>query len=102
MEYAITPPLKYVELPGTFVTWLARSPPVHDSARPRVMPWRVNSSPTIFSRLEKSKTKDAEAAPAEEAPAEGEETKAEEKPAEDAEVKAEEKPAEKPKKEEKS
>ena len=44
-------------------------------------------NPTIFSRLEKSKAKDAEApaeeAPAEEAPAEGEETKAEEKPAEE-------------------
>ena len=68
-------------------------------------------NPTIFSRLEKSKTKDAEAeaAPAEgeetkaeEKPAEDAEVKAEEKPAEDAEVKAEEKPAEEPKKEEKS
>jgi len=57
-------------------------------------------NPTIFNRLEKSKTKDAEAAaPAEEAPAEGEETKAEEKPAEEAEVKAEDKPAEEPKEE---
>ena len=65
-------------------------------------------NPTIFSRLEKSKAKDAEAeAPAEEAPAEegGEENKeapAEEAPAEEAEVKAEEKPAEEAKEEEKS
>lgn len=42
-------------------------------------------NPTIFSRLEKSKAKDAEAeAPAEEAPAEEAEVKAEEKPAEEA------------------
>ena len=65
-------------------------------------------NPTIFSRLEKSKAKDAEAeAPAEEAPAEkgGEESKeapAEEASAEEAEVKAEEKPAEEAKEEEKS
>ncbi len=50
-------------------------------------------NPTIFSRLEKTKSKLAEAEKAtEEAPAE-------KKPAEDAEVKAEEKPAEEPKKE---
>jgi hypothetical protein len=63
--------------------------------------------PTIFSRLEKTKAKLAEAetakeeAPAEEKPAKEAEVKAEEKPAKDAEVKAEEKPA-KDAKEEKS
>jgi len=52
-------------------------------------------NPTIFSRLEKTKAKLAEAEKAtEEKPAEDAEVKAEEKPAEDAEVKAEEKPAE--------
>ena len=65
-------------------------------------------NPTIFSRLEKTKTKLAEAetaaeSPAEEKPAEktegAEEAPAEEKPAEDAEVKAKEKPAEDPKEE---
>ncbi len=50
--------------------------------------------PTIFSRLEKTKAKLAEAT-TEEAPAN-------EKPAEEAEVKAEDKPAEEPKEEEKS
>ncbi len=82
-------------------------------------------NPTIFSRLEKTKAKLAEATtekdPAEEAefkaeekpaekaevkaeekPAEEAEVKAEEKPAEEAEVKAEEKPAEESKKEEKA
>jgi len=70
--------------------------------------------PTIFSRLEKTKAKLAEATteeapanekPAEEAenkPAEEAEVKAEDKPAEEAEVKAEDKPAEEPKEEEKS
>jgi len=62
--------------------------------------------PTIFSRLEKTKAKLAEAtteeAPANEKPAEEAEVKAEEKPAEEAEVKAEEKPAEETKEEEKS
>ncbi len=62
-------------------------------------------NPTIFSRLEKSKAKDAEVV-TEEAPAqevsEGDEAKAEEKPAEEAEVKAEETPAEETKEEEKS
>jgi len=54
-------------------------------------------NPTIFSRLEKTKAKLAEAENA------TEESPAEEKPAEDAEVKAEEKPAEDtPVKEEKS
>jgi len=53
-------------------------------------------NPTIFSRLEKTKAKLAEAEKAtEEAPAE-------EKPAKDAEVKAEEKPAKESKEEEKS
>jgi len=70
-------------------------------------------NPTIFSRLEKTKAKLAEAEkateeavteekPAEDAekkPAEDAEVKAEKKPAEDAEVKAEKKPAEEPKKE---
>ncbi|MFQ5475960.1 MAG: hypothetical protein ACE5DT_02900 [Nitrosopumilus sp.] len=65
-------------------------------------------NPTIFARLEKTKTKDAEAA-TEEAPAEGvpakdaeaatEEAPAEGVPAKDAEVKADEKPAEEPKEE---
>ncbi len=61
--------------------------------------------PTIFSRLEKTKTKLAEAeaateeAPAEESPAKEKEVKADEKPAEESpakekEVKADEKPAE--------
>jgi len=61
--------------------------------------------PTIFSRLERTKTKLAEAeaatkeAPAEESPAKKEEVKADEKPAEESpakkeEVKADEKPAE--------
>jgi len=59
--------------------------------------------PTIFSRLEKTKTKLAEAgteeAPAKETPAKEEEVKADEKPAEESpakekEVKADEKPAE--------
>ncbi len=62
--------------------------------------------PTIFSRLEKTKAKLAEAtteeAPANEKPAEEAEVKAEDKPAEEAEVKAEDKPAEEPKEEEKS
>ena len=66
-------------------------------------------NPTIFSRLERTKAKLAEAekateeAGAEEKPAKDAEEKpakdAEEKPAKDAEVKAEEKPAEEPKKE---
>jgi len=70
-------------------------------------------NPTIFSRLEKTKAKIAEAekvteeAVVEEKPAKDAEVKAEEKPAKDAEekpakdaeVKAEEKPAEEPKKE---
>jgi len=62
-------------------------------------------NPTIFSRLEKTKTKLAEAeaateeAPAEESPAKEKEVKADEKPAEESpakekEVKADEKPAE--------
>ncbi|MFQ5782705.1 MAG: hypothetical protein ACE5GR_06595 [Nitrosopumilus sp.] len=65
-------------------------------------------NPTIFSRLEKSKAKDAEAAapseeaPAEEKPVEGEETKTAEKPVENVEAKDEEKPDEESKKEEKS
>ena len=50
-------------------------------------------NPTIFSRLEKTKAKLAEAT-TEKDPAEEAEVKAEEKPAEEAEVKAEEKPAE--------
>jgi len=61
--------------------------------------------PTIFSRLERTKTKLAEAeaatkeSPAEESPAKKEEVKADEKPAEESpakkeEVKADEKPAE--------
>jgi ribosomal protein S24E len=56
-------------------------------------------NPTIFSRLERTKTKLAEAEKAteeavvEEKPAKDAEVKAEEKPAKDAEVKAEEKPA---------
>ncbi len=58
-------------------------------------------NPTIFSRLEKTKAKLAEAT-TEKDPAEEAEVKAEEKPAEEAEVKAEERPAEEPKKEEKS
>ena len=62
-------------------------------------------NPTIFARLEKSKSKDAEAeqaeAPAEEAPAE-EEGENKEAPSEEAEVKAEEKPTEEAKEEEKS
>ncbi len=59
-------------------------------------------NPTIFSRLEKTKAKVAEAeTAAEEKPAKDAEVKAEEKPAKDAEVKAEEKPA-KESKEEKS
>ncbi len=74
-------------------------------------------NPTIFSRLEKTKAKLAEAekateeavveekpskdaeVKAEEKPAKDAEVKAEEKPAKDAEVKAEEKPVEEPKKE---
>ena len=58
-------------------------------------------NPTIFSRLERTKAKLAEAEKAtEEAVAEEKPAKdAEEKPAKDAEVKAEEKPAEEPKKE---
>ncbi len=53
-------------------------------------------NPTIFSRLEKTKAKLAEAeAVTEEAPAD-------DAPAKDAEVKAEEKPSEEPKKEEKA
>ncbi len=74
-------------------------------------------NPTIFSRLERTKAKLAEAekateeavaeekpakdaeVKAEEKPAKDAEVKAEEKPAKDAEVKAEEKPAEEPKKE---
>ena len=67
-------------------------------------------NPTIFSRIEKTKAKQAEAesateeAPAEEAPAKDaeaatEEAPAEEAPAKDAEVKADEKPAEEPKEE---
>ncbi len=66
--------------------------------------------PTIFSRLEKTKAKLAEAtteeAPANEKPAEEAENKpaeeAENKPAEEAEVKAEDKPAEEAEEEEKS
>ncbi len=56
-------------------------------------------NPTIFSRLEKTKAKLAEAekateeAPADEKPAKDAEVKADEKPAKDAEVKADEKPA---------
>ena len=53
-------------------------------------------NPTIFSRLEKTKAKIAEAEAAEK------ESSAEEKPAEDAEVKAEEAPAEKTEEVEKS
>ncbi len=58
-------------------------------------------NPTIFSRLEKTKTKLEEAETAtEESPAKDAEVKdKEEAPAKDAEVKAEEKPAEEPKEE---
>ncbi len=70
-------------------------------------------NPTIFSRLEKTKAKLAEAektaeeAPSEEKPAKDAEVKAddapaEEKPAKDAEVKADDAPAEESKEEEKS
>ena len=59
-------------------------------------------NPTIFSRLEKSKAKSAEAeAAAKEAEAPAEEA-VEEKPAESTESKTEDAPAEEPKKEEKS
>jgi len=55
--------------------------------------------PTIFSRLEKTKAKLAEAeTAANEKPAEDAKVKADEKPAEDAKVKADEKPVEKSKK----
>lgn len=60
-------------------------------------------NPTIFSRLEKSKTKKAEAEKAEEPPAEESDTKtvesSTEKPVEETETKAEENPAEKPQEE---
>ena len=67
-------------------------------------------NPTIFSRLEKTKAKIAEAdaaakeaeAPAEDAPAEATEAKAEDAPAEATEAKAEDAPAEEIKKEEKT
>jgi len=60
-------------------------------------------NPTIFSRLEKSKAKIAEAeAAAKEAEAPADEPKTEDAPAETTEAKTEDAPAEEPKKEEKS
>ncbi len=65
-------------------------------------------NPTIFSRLEKTKAKLAEAetvteeAPADDAPAKDAEVKADDAPAKDAEVKADDAPAKESKEEEKS